>query len=161
MKTYYFIKQDAADFSKINSSTSRLMLMINSEYVVENNRFIKNRYDGNYSRYVDSNEIFNLMSGFNGLIITREYAEQYPITREDITDTKLLYKFTHYNKKCIVKGCTNRIHDGEFVGDICFPCYSYLTTGHKCPTNAFWNNLVDMTDVMNTLTEALKKGYNK
>jgi len=32
-------------------------------------------------------------------------------------------------EKCIVKGCNNKKTEGEFVGDICRPCYEMLTTG--------------------------------
>ena len=34
------------------------------------------------------------------------------------------------HQKCIVKGCDNHSNHGEFVGDICKPCYVMLTTGN-------------------------------
>ena len=30
---------------------------------------------------------------------------------------------------CIVKGCLNYSNEGEFIGDLCVPCYEMLTTG--------------------------------
>lgn len=32
-------------------------------------------------------------------------------------------------KKCIVAGCNNYSNEGKFIGDLCAPCYYYLTTG--------------------------------
>lgn len=32
-------------------------------------------------------------------------------------------------KQCLVKGCTNHIDRGKFVGDICWPCYDMLRSG--------------------------------
>lgn len=31
--------------------------------------------------------------------------------------------------KCLVKGCMNIRHQGQFVGDLCAPCFRMLTTG--------------------------------
>lgn len=31
--------------------------------------------------------------------------------------------------KCIIYGCTNKKHEGKFVGDICKPCYEMITKG--------------------------------
>lgn len=30
-----------------------------------------------------------------------------------------------YGKKCIVKGCTNRVGEGQFIGNMCDCCYKY------------------------------------
>lgn len=32
-------------------------------------------------------------------------------------------------EECLVLGCTNKKHQGSFVGDLCWPCYNMLTTG--------------------------------
>ena len=32
-------------------------------------------------------------------------------------------------RKCIVKGCDNHNVQGRFIGDLCAPCHSMLTTG--------------------------------
>lgn len=44
-------------------------------------------------------------------------------------------------KNCIVKGCTNTSKQGEFVGDICKPCYEIITTGRNTPTTSILNNI--------------------
>jgi hypothetical protein len=31
--------------------------------------------------------------------------------------------------KCLVKGCTNHSDQGTFIGNLCHPCHSMLTTG--------------------------------
>lgn len=31
--------------------------------------------------------------------------------------------------KCLVRGCENHKHQGRFVGDLCGPCYTMLSTG--------------------------------
>jgi hypothetical protein len=33
--------------------------------------------------------------------------------------------------KCIVFGCRNHKHEGQFEGDICKPCYIMITTGQS------------------------------
>ena len=33
-------------------------------------------------------------------------------------------------EQCIVFGCTNKKHQGVFVGDICSPCYEIITEGN-------------------------------
>ena len=43
------------------------------------------------------------------------------------------------SKKCIVKGCSNHEHQGQFVGYLCKPCYMYLSTGNIGPTDSFLN----------------------
>lgn len=41
------------------------------------------------------------------------------------------------DKKCTVFGCSNKQHEGKFVGDICAPCYEYITTGRVGCTDSF------------------------
>lgn len=43
--------------------------------------------------------------------------------------------------KCIVKGCRNHKHEGEFVGVLCAPCHSMLTTGRIEPGATFVHHL--------------------
>lgn len=49
------------------------------------------------------------------------------------------------HKRCIVYGCTNYEGEGEFVGDICYPCHRMLVSGIITPSSAFFveqiNNL--------------------
>lgn len=40
--------------------------------------------------------------------------------------------------KCIVYGCCNQDHEGEFVGSMCAPCYKMITEGKpEQPSNNF------------------------
>lgn len=32
-------------------------------------------------------------------------------------------------RKCIVDGCQNHTDQGQFIGDLCFPCYHMVTEG--------------------------------
>lgn len=43
--------------------------------------------------------------------------------------------------KCVVKGCVNRKIQGRFVGDICSPCFSYITNGKIGPTTSFLGDM--------------------
>jgi hypothetical protein len=31
-------------------------------------------------------------------------------------------------KKCLVKDCPNHAHEGTFIGELCAPCHTMLTT---------------------------------
>ena len=39
---------------------------------------------------------------------------------------------------CIVKGCTNRQHEGGFIGDLCRPCHTMLVEGRTMPSKAWF-----------------------
>lgn len=43
--------------------------------------------------------------------------------------------------QCIVAGCVNCKHEGGFIGDICIPCYHYITTGKVGATTSFLGQL--------------------
>lgn len=45
--------------------------------------------------------------------------------------------------KCIVKGCTNYTHEGTFVGNLCKPCHTMLTTGKLNPYNAWFVKAIE------------------
>ena len=51
---------------------------------------------------------------------------------------KEVYGGSH--SKCIVYGCSNHVHEGEFIGDMCSPCYIAITTGNIGPTDSFLKN---------------------
>lgn len=44
--------------------------------------------------------------------------------------------------KCIVKGCTNHKDEGEFVGDLCLPCYLMLTDARTGPSDAWFVTVI-------------------
>lgn len=39
--------------------------------------------------------------------------------------------------KCICFGCPNHRPQGQFVGDLCYPCYMMITTGEIGQTESF------------------------
>lgn len=41
------------------------------------------------------------------------------------------------SRKCIVHGCKNHTDQGAFVGDLCSPCHSMITTGELIPSDSF------------------------
>ena len=41
--------------------------------------------------------------------------------------------------KCIVKDCENHKHEGGFTGDLCNPCYEFITTGKGIYSQAYRN----------------------
>lgn len=45
--------------------------------------------------------------------------------------------------KCIVKGCENHTHEGMFVGNLCKPCHTMLTTGQVNPSNAWFVRAIE------------------
>lgn len=45
-------------------------------------------------------------------------------------------------EECIVYGCTNKKHEGNFIGNICCPCYKIITTGNlEQPSKNFIHKL--------------------
>ena len=46
------------------------------------------------------------------------------------------------NQECIVYGCTNKKYEGNFVGDMCVPCFNMITNGTpEQPSNNFIHQL--------------------
>lgn len=41
--------------------------------------------------------------------------------------------------KCIVKHCENTADEGEFVGDLCYPCHAFITTCTGTESQAYRN----------------------
>jgi len=45
------------------------------------------------------------------------------------------------SKKCIVYGCVNHNNEGQFIGELCAPCYAMITSGIITPSKNFlWKN---------------------
>ena len=55
--------------------------------------------------------------------------------------TDLIPLYTHPVKaqKCVVKDCENHKHQGGFTGDLCNPCYEFITTGKGVYSQAYRN----------------------
>lgn len=82
----------------------------------------------------DTVEIIFATAG--NIIINRNGYEER-ITEEE-------YYSIYNNDKCIVHGCTNKKEQGNFVGDICKPCYKMITEGDiEQPTNNFIGKLTN------------------
>lgn len=60
------------------------------------------------------------------------------------------------DKKCIVAGCVNHTSQGPFVGDLCKPCYKYLTTGKIGPTDSFLGDMQKEIDGLKRLVLELR-----
>lgn len=43
--------------------------------------------------------------------------------------------------KCIIKDCVNKRNEGGFVGDLCTPCYAFITRGEGKHSQAYRNAL--------------------
>jgi hypothetical protein len=41
--------------------------------------------------------------------------------------------------KCIVKDCMNHTNEGSFVGELCAPCWDYITNGNGVHSQAYRN----------------------
>jgi len=41
--------------------------------------------------------------------------------------------------KCIVKDCENHSNEGKFKGDICYPCYAFITNGEGVHSQVYRN----------------------
>ena len=41
--------------------------------------------------------------------------------------------------KCTVKDCQNHVNEGKFIGDLCAPCWDYLTNGKGIHSQAYRN----------------------
>jgi len=71
------------------------------------------------------------------LNFTEEYAD-FVYGRDKYPEIKARYEAGKNKRKCIVKGCTNHAHEGAFVGDLCAPCHTMITTGdYGCGNTVF------------------------
>jgi hypothetical protein len=59
--------------------------------------------------------------------------------RSDFTDPADGY--LKGRKQCIVRGCPNMSDQGTFVGDLCAPCHTFVTTGEGRYSQAYRNSL--------------------
>lgn len=68
------------------------------------------------------------------------------------------------SNECMVKGCTNKKHEGNFVGDMCVPCYEMITTGEIKYGKTFIHDLRDKIvkheELLSNLTDVLEE-YTK
>ena len=57
--------------------------------------------------------------------------------------------------KCVVMNCVNYKDEGEFVGQLCYPCYSFIAHGEGTHSQAFRNSAAI---VAKCLSESMKIG---
>lgn len=65
------------------------------------------------------------------------------------------------NNKCMIKGCTNKKIEGNFIGDMCVPCYDMITKGQMNPSNNFIYKLWIEYEELNKENFELKKEKDK
>ena len=56
------------------------------------------------------------------------------------------------DNKCIVHGCSNHADQGRFVGEMCSPCHTMITTGKVMPTDSFLNQITSLEAEITRLT---------
>jgi len=61
--------------------------------------------------------------------------------------------------KCVVMGCTNQKHEGEFNGKLCSPCFQYLVNGRGIYSQAYRNDMLkkSLKEFLSTSDIALVK----
>ena len=63
------------------------------------------------------------------------------------------------DNKCIVHGCSNRADQGRFVGEMCSPCHTMITTGKVMPTDSFLNQITSLEAENEKLKNILRKAF--
>ncbi len=62
------------------------------------------------------------------------------------------------DKKCIVKDCRNKISQGNFIGDLCVPCYEFITEEKGIYSQAYQNAIkIGKERVINMIQEVNDK----
>jgi len=63
------------------------------------------------------------------------------------------------DNKCIVHGCSNRADQGMFVGEMCSPCHTMITTGKMMPTDSFLKQITSLESENEKLKNILRKAF--
>ena len=88
-----------------------------------------------------------MISGPGGIIVC-EKCHQIKIAHET-------------GKKCIAKGCENHVGDvgeGTFVGDLCSPCHSFISTGEPNGSQACRDALLAGGKIVQSFLKAMGEG---
>ena len=51
-------------------------------------------------------------------------------------------------KECLVLGCENKTNQGSFVGGLCSPCYTMLTTGEMGYGETYFHGMAQWIRVL-------------
>lgn len=63
------------------------------------------------------------------------------------------------NKKCIVHGCNNRADQGRFVGEICSPCNTIITTGKVMSTDSLLNQITSLESENKKIKNIIRSAF--
>jgi hypothetical protein len=63
--------------------------------------------------------------------------------------------------KCIVKDCKNHSHQGKFIGDLCSPCYQFITTGEGVYSQVYRNTIAATKEKAAKIAEMLVTKQHK
>ena len=67
-------------------------------------------------------------------------------------------------KKCVVKTCTNKSDQGQFIGNFCFPCWDAITDPDRSGTkhSTIYRQMVRYSTMatFGTLVKALAEQYD-
>ena len=83
-----------------------------------------------------NNEPVAWMDEINTFVLDEDY-KQFPKSLQN----GMIPLYTHPVKaqKCVVKDCENHKHQGGFTGDLCNPCYEFISTGKGVYSQAYRN----------------------
>jgi hypothetical protein len=71
-----------------------------------------------------------VLSGYESELFQRFAALVAKAERKRLTDAE---------QKCVVLNCTNHKSEGKFQGDLCAPCYVFVSTGKGVYSQAYRN----------------------
>jgi hypothetical protein len=60
-------------------------------------------------------------------------------------------------KKCIVRGCNNQKNQGNFVGDLCVPCFEFIAEGVGIYSQAYRNAIKTCSHEITRLEKQILK----
>lgn len=60
--------------------------------------------------------------------------------------------------KCLVLDCANHTHQGRFIGPLCSPCHTMITTGQLGYGATFVHKLGDRVEELERLVEHYRHG---
>jgi hypothetical protein len=55
---------------------------------------------------------------------------------------------SRFRKRCLVLNCENHTDEGDFVGDLCSPCYGFITKGTGTCSQAYRNAMATAVNIL-------------
>lgn len=89
---------------------------------------------------IRNKELIELFDNYEKIIGFRDEGVITPDSHKLYSHAELMSILLNEEKrmKCIVNNCNNYTDQGEFVGELCSPCYRALTTGDTTNTAVYW-----------------------